>query len=213
MTATVSVPVGHGTFTATASGSATLSGSGTRSLSITGTKAAVDATLDSVQFNPSLAGSISVSTSVVPSIRFTGPDSRTYHLNKTNGHYYTVVSATANWATANTNAQSMSYCGSKGYLAAIDDSTEQTFIEGEALDGEGDMWTSGQKVSGTWKWRPGPNAGTSDNLNFYNQGVGSPWHSDQPDNSGVYHQLWDRAGVGYGWDDVTDSPRKYFFEF
>lgn len=213
MTATVSVPSGKGAFTATTAGAATISGSGTRSISITGTKAEVDSILDTVSFTPAIAGSVSITTNVVPSIRFTS-GGKTYHLNKSNGHYYTVVTATANWAAANAAAQGLEYCGSKGYLAAIDNSAEQTFIEGEALTGSGDMWTSGQKVGGTWTWIPGPNAGASNNLAFYNQGGSSPWHLSQPDGSGIYHQLWFRTEVSsYGWDDVTDSSKKYLVEF
>ena len=214
---------------ATPAGGATVTGGNTSELGIRGTKAAIESTLSSLNFNSPVEGEFVISTVAVPSIRFT-VSGNTYHFNPDNGHYYRVISSQTTWENAKTSASNLRYCGSAGYLVAIDDASEQQFIRSEALTGSGDLWTSGYRVGaslsgsiysgGTWKWLPGSNAGASDELNFYDQGLTPgqlPWHTGEPNGSGLYHQLWDRTSgsgtSGYGWDDVGDGPRKYLVEF
>lgn len=214
---------------ANAAAGATVTGANTSELGIRGSKSSIESTLSNLTFTSSVEGTFVVSTVAVPSIRFTVAGN-TYHFNPDNGHYYRVVSSQTTWQNAKTAASNLRYCGSAGYLVAIDNTAEQQFIRSEALTGSGDMWTSGYRdgatlsgstyTGGTWKWLPGPNAGASDELAFYDQGSTpgqAPWHTSEPNGSGVYHQLWYKTAgsgsSGYGWDDVGDGARKYLVEF
>jgi hypothetical protein len=211
MTATVSIPDGKGTLTATASGSATISGSGTRTLTITGTMSELNTVLDTVAVSASVSGSVDVTTNVVPAIRFTS-GGVTYHLNKSNGHYYSVIETLRSWNDAQTDAKSRTFCGSKGYLAAIDNAAEQEFIESEALNRTNNLWVSGFKTAGLWQWQTGSNAGDSNLLTAFDQGLAAgsgPWQNGEPNNSGDYMHLWYNNGA-YGWDDTTGATTQMY---
>jgi hypothetical protein len=222
MTATVAASASDAVLSYTLSGSVTASTTGTNRAVFKGTRTALNTVLSTLSVKAVGSSNFTVTTDVVPSIRFTS-GGNTYHLNRSNGHYYRVVSEAVSRMTARTSAETLSFCGSQGYLVAIDDAAEQSFIEGEALTGSGDLWTSGIAESNgsstQWVWRPGANAGSSDGLPFYDQGdsQGSgPWHSGEPNNSGSYHQLWDKSGDGYGWDDYSgddSNTKKYLVEF
>ncbi len=195
-----------GTVDATA-GAATKSGSGTNAspLVLEGSVAAVAAALDSVTLTHATSGTVTVSTSIVPSVTFTSGSS-TYHFNSTNGHYYTQSSWTHTTRHAAASmALSQTLCGAGGYLATFKNSAEFGFIRSVFPQDAHNMWVGGLKVAGTWRWQPGPNAPAEDQgLEVYAQS-GSPWHDKEPNNSGSDMQIFWVSGVGYGWDDTTDK--------
>lgn len=191
----------------------TVSGNESAVLSLRGSRGAIETALAKVSATASTEGEFTVETKVVPSIRFvTGGN--TFHFNPENGHYYRRITTNMTWEEAQVAAKAMSFCGSAGYLVAIDDEAEMNFIRGEALEGNSSLWTSGFKQDGTWKWLTGPNSGASDNTSLYAQTntEGSPWHANEPNNSGNYHHIFYTGGK-YGWDDVTTRSQYSLVEF
>ena len=82
------------------------------------------------------------------------------------GHYYNFVSADITWEEAKVAAESLSYKGLQGYLAAITSQTEQDFIVDNlgvpTVDGHHSGWigASDAETEGTLKWVTSPEAGT-----------------------------------------------------
>jgi hypothetical protein len=212
VTATASTNIG--TLSAAPIGGASVEGSGNTSLKITGTRSEVNSILSNMQLIGD-SGSGVVTVSVTPAINFI-KDGVRYLFNSQNGHYYSIDETLRNRLNASTSAQSLTYCGSKGYLVTIVDQDEQNFIEAEALTtSSGDLWTSGENSDG-WKWKPGIYAPTSESAGtvaLFETRVGvSPWHANEPNGNGIYHQLWFTGGR-YGWDDVGDSNKKSLIEY
>ena len=199
------VSAAAGTLTATARGSASVSGNATSTLTISGTVADVDVTLDSVELLSTSAGSVTVTTTLVPAANST-VGGRTYLFNPSNGHYYLVTAASSTtWLQAASNAYSETFCGAGGYPATITSSSENEFISQQALTTNiGDLWIGGQKNT-SWKWYPGPNGPTSEAaLAAYAQSGRPPWQAGEPNNSGDDLQIYFTGGT-YGWDDTQNA--------
>ncbi|MGA1078337.1 MAG: fibronectin type III domain-containing protein, partial [Nitriliruptoraceae bacterium] len=211
LTATTTTP--GGTLTATAAGSATVSGTRTATLTVTGSLADGEATLDAVRLTASAAGTTTVTTTLVPAATLE-VDGATYHIDPDTGRVYTLVTTARSRADAAAHARTLDVCGSRGYPVAIGDAAEQAFLtrtalaRAAALDAPMSIWTSGEKVDGSWVWRPGDAAPDADaSRAFFEQGTTpgtAPWQSGEPNGSGAYHHLW-LTGGAYGWDDVSSA--------
>ena len=178
----------------------------------------------------SLTDSGTTGTAAV-SLDVTADQSGIEYLGST-GHYYEYIPATnITWTAAAAAAQTYTFDGQAGYLAAIPDLTVNTFIT-DHLNGAQNVWAGGKSVdypSGyngntgiqrVWSWQYGPLVGTSftecsnivgacahtnDTGDYYD------WNSGEPNNSGY-------TGAGTGehyveinylgngtWNDIPNS--------
>jgi len=136
------------------------------------------------------------------------------------GHFYQYVGTTANWSTAKTNAEGMSYPGvaGNGYLVTITSAEENAFIT-EKLGADAWIGASDAEVEGTWKWVTGPESGTT----FYDDSTGttygySNWNSatSEPNNAGNenYAEIYCSGDHPGTWNDKNgDSILGYVVEY
>ena len=125
-------------------------------------------------------------------------------LNNANGHYYKVVTASLNWAAAETAAETAG-----GHLATITSAAENSFILGLMSPGQALLiGATDAAVEGTWKWAVGPEAGTAFWLGAANGGaVGgnyARWNAGEPNDSGNEDVATIQSSTG-GWNDIPAS--------
>ena len=195
-------------------------------LSFTGDQADVAAALASTSLSDSgTTGTATVSLDVTP-------DQSGIEYLASTGHYYEYIAAPEiTWTDAAAAAETYTFDGETGYLAAISDEAVNTFVT-EHLDGAQNVWAGGMSVdypSGyngnpaiqrVWSWQFGPLAGTvftecsnvseecehtNDSGDYYD------WNSGEPNNDGYTgegtgeHYLAINY-VGYGtWNDYPNS--------
>jgi hypothetical protein len=158
-------------------------------LNFTGTKAAVNAALASMQVSTG-ATQGAFDFEVTSSINTTG-----LYFNPLTNSYYEYVPTARNfdWNQARAQAKTKTFNGAKGYLTNITTPEENSFIELNV--GASDIWigASDAAVEGEWRWMDGPEAG----IQFWQGGtpakggfVTGPfnyarWNTNQPDNSNI----------------------------
>ena len=91
--------------------------------------------------------------------------------NAATGNFYQYVETTANWNTANNNAQSSVVNGVNGHLVTITSQGEQDYIDGFVT---GFTWIGGgdANTEGSFEWLVGPESG--DAISYTNWYQGSP---------------------------------------
>lgn len=221
VTATVSTNLG--TLSTTAVG-ASVTGQNTNQLSIRGSAANVDSTLDNLKVKAA-AGVATVTTTLVPSINASVDNDTIQLFNPSNGHYYRILRTdSTTWANAITQSEASTVCGVKGYLATITSADENTFISQNALTTNlGDIWIGGEYFvdgqSDSYRWIGANNNGP---VGEYNQTVYSfqsrtavpsgPWQTGEPNFSSKPNsalQLW-FTNNSYGWDDVSKTGNRIY---
>ena len=124
--------------------------------------------------------------------------------NPDNGHFYQLITTAMDWATAQTNAASLTLNGLQGYLATVTSEAEWAFVH--TINGEQLSWVGGSDaaVEGQWQWLTGPEAGTV----FYSLGAASQpgfnaFASGNPNNAAGDLGTQNYVSLGYqnGWDD------------
>ena len=109
------------------------------------------------------------------------------HYSAATGNFYKLVTASANYATAKTNANASTLFGATGYLANITSAAENafltSFITSSALIGASDAATEGQ-----WLWDDGPENGSlfwsGTSTGSAQNGFYTNWNGGEPNNSG-----------------------------
>ncbi|NCT41483.1 MAG: hypothetical protein GW778_07480 [Alphaproteobacteria bacterium] len=143
--------------------------------------------------------------------------------------FYQVVTANANWNTANANAQSATLiepstvsgvAGVTGHLAVITSQEENDYINALSPN---NTWIGGsdQTVEGEWRWV----GGSEDGQQFWQGGTGGSavngayenWRSGEPNNSGNEDGVhlrpdgaWNDQGVGSSYDYVIEWDSSLF---
>ncbi len=128
-----------------------------------------------------------------------------------NGHYYEYISTSVNFATALSQAASLTHNGLQGHLATVTSAGENSFIASLRI-GSGSSsayWLAGSDAAteGTWAWVAGPEAGTV----FYQNGVCLSaycnWETSEPNQNGTENALhgyiWWNGNTT--WNDISGT--------
>ena len=161
-----------------------------------GTLAEVNTVLATFGYSSNYPGSVTLNLKI-------GGNGNYY--NSANGHYYQRLFAT-NWGNAKVIAESVDYFGQVGYLASIDNFSENEFIK-NIVDGQAWIGASDSAEEGAWKWQSGPESGTQ----FWQGGPASDggvsvggkysnWADGEPNNSSLIENCSEIYSNGY-WND------------
>jgi hypothetical protein len=139
--------------------------------------------------------------------------------NAANGHWYQVVSTSGmTWTQAKAYAETLSFNGTKGYLATITSGAEQAFINSAFGSSTHYAWLGGSDAAseGTWKWMTGPEAGKTFYVGQWPSGTAvgyANFSSSNPDNYSGYvatGQDYLMSWSTMGWDDEGGTSSSQF---
>ncbi|MCX6413618.1 MAG: putative Ig domain-containing protein [Actinobacteria bacterium] len=170
-----------GTITAAAPTGGTISGSGSATVTLVGSLANVQASLNAATVTSGSAGTATITTTLRPANNFT-IGSIDYLFDPSAGHYYSKFDNTtaASWSSMRTSVAAQAFCGAGGYLAIITSAAENTSIQNlvnsgtdtvflggvrsnDASDPAGNPAASvGVDATQLWYWDAGTNAPASE---------------------------------------------------
>ena len=170
-----------GTITAAAPTGGTISGSGSSTVTLVGSLANVQASLNAATVTSGSAGTATITTTLRPANNFT-IGSIDYLFDPSAGHYYSKFDNTtdASWSSMRTSVAAQAFCGAGGYLAIITSAAENTSIQNlvnsgtdtvflggvrsnDASDPAGNPAASvGVDATQLWYWDAGTNAPSSE---------------------------------------------------
>jgi hypothetical protein len=209
-TLTVKLVVPSGSLHLSASTGLTFTGSQTGStLQFTGTRSQLNTALATLTYTASSAGSTTLQAYIL------GSDSDENSI--LHGKMFQVVHTDSNvdWNQARMAAEATSYGGQPGYLASVEDLSENAFISARLSQ---TAWLGGsdQTSEGDWTWMSGPKNNTS----FWSGGSGgsavggafSYWNFSMPDNYNNEDCLEIYSGTPMAkWNDQNCSNlRRYY---
>jgi hypothetical protein len=151
-----------------------------------------------------------------PAAGFSGPVSFNYTLKSPNNtrlgapfiingeeHYYEQIQVPGGttWQNARLQAETMTYNGSKGYLATITSASENNFVQQRMIQAgfSTNAWLGGSDAAqeGVWQWVTGPDAPMP--MTYNNWAVGEPSnYGGDEDHVQIYY-------YNFSWNDIKDT--------
>lgn len=126
--------------------------------------------------------------------------------------FYQFVNTSADYDTAQANADAATLNGVSGHLVTITSAAENTFVSSLI---SGDAWSAGQDIQqdGTWQWSDGLEVGVqfSDISGISILGSYENWDAGQPQINTEYNTVINANGTWHDWADT--SSHAYVIEW